>query len=88
MNVLHIGRGQRLSAWAWVIAHGEYCDEKKKFYLEKHTDFTQNVVDLCHFVGGFKGTWGADDDECYELILRKVDIIYVSRRDQSSAGHD
>ena len=33
-----------------VIAHGEYCDEE--FYLEKHIDFTQNVVDLCTNIEG------------------------------------
>ena len=32
-----------------VIAHGQYCDEEV-FHLEKHTDYTQNVVDLCNFV--------------------------------------
>ncbi|XP_022319697.2 uncharacterized protein LOC111122301 [Crassostrea virginica] len=54
-----------------VIAHGDYCDEEE-FYLEKHIDFTQNVVDLCNFVGGIDGTGGGDEDECYELILRKA----------------
>ena len=54
-----------------VIAHGDYCDEEV-FYLEKHIDFTQNVVDLCNFVGGIEGTGGGDQDECYELILRKA----------------
>ena len=54
-----------------VIAHGDYCDEEV-FYLEKHIDFTQNVVDLCNFVGGIEGTGGGDQDECYELILRNV----------------
>ena len=57
-----------------VIVHGDFCDEEV-FYLEKHIVFTQNVVDLCNFVGGIMGTWGGNQDECYELILRKVDII-------------
>ena len=64
-----------------VIAHGDYCDEQE-FYLEKHIDFTQNVVDLCNFVGGIKGTWVGDQDDCYELVLRKVVIIHVGRRFQ------
>ena len=42
-----------------VIAHGDYCNEEV-FYLEKHIVFTQNVVDLCNFVGSIKGTWGGD----------------------------
>ena len=54
-----------------VIAHGDYCDEEE-FYLEKHIDFTENVVDLCNFVGGIDGTGDGDEDECYELILRKT----------------
>ena len=40
-----------------VIAHGDYCDEEV-FYQENHIVFTQNVVDLCNFVGGIKGVWG------------------------------
>ena len=63
-----------------VIAHGEYCEEE--FYLKKHIDFTQNVVDLCNLVGGINGTWGGNQDECCEPILGKVDIIYVGRRVQ------
>ena len=39
-----------------VIAHGDYCDEV--FYLEKHIVFTQNVVDLCSFLGSVEGTGG------------------------------
>lgn len=54
-----------------VIAHGDYCDEEV-FYLEKHIDFTQNVAELCQFVGEVEGTGGGDQDECYELILRKA----------------
>ncbi|XP_062601715.1 uncharacterized protein LOC134263399 [Saccostrea cucullata] len=54
-----------------VIAHGDYCDEKV-FYLEKHIDFTHNVADLCNFVGEVEGTGGGDQDECYELVLRKA----------------
>ena len=49
-----------------VIAHGDYCDEEV-FYLEKPIDFTQNVVDLCYFVGGIKGTWGGNQNECYGI---------------------
>lgn len=59
-----------------VIAHGDYCDEKV-FYLEKHIDFTQNVVDLCNFVGEVEGTGGGDQDECYELILRKANETFT-----------
>ena len=40
-----------------VIAHGDYCDEEV-FYLEKHIDFTQNVVNLCNFLGSVEGTGG------------------------------
>lgn len=54
-----------------VIAHGDYCDEEV-FYLEKHIDFTQNVAELSQFVGEVEGTGGGDQDECYELILRKA----------------
>ena len=51
-----------------VIAHGDYCD-KDIFYLEKHIDFSNNIVDLCNFLNSVEGTGGGDPEECYEYIL-------------------
>ena len=52
-----------------VIAHGDYCD-KDIFYLEKHIDFSNDIVELQNFVNEIEGTGGGDPEECYEYILR------------------
>ncbi|XP_071104824.1 uncharacterized protein [Haliotis cracherodii] len=54
-----------------VVAHGDYCDEEM-FYVTKHVDFTDNVMELCNFVNEVGGTGGGDVEECYELVLRLV----------------
>ena len=54
-----------------VIAHGDYCDADV-FYLEKHVDFTTDVVQLTDLVNNVDGTGGGDPEECYEYILRLV----------------
>jgi len=56
-----------------IIAHGDYCD--KDNYIVKWIDFGATVPELCDFVENVKVTSGGDTDECYELVLRRVQEV-------------
>ncbi|KAK7116461.1 uncharacterized protein [Littorina saxatilis] len=54
-----------------VVAHGDYCDERKP-YLTKHLDFTDDLPRLVDFVNKVETTFGGDEPEAYEVMLRLV----------------
>jgi len=54
-----------------IIAHGDYCD-KGNPYIIKGLDMSRNEDDIVKFVNGVKPTFGGDWEECYELVLNKV----------------
>ena len=54
-----------------VVAHGDYCDEVNR-YITKHIDFTDNLPGLVHFVNNVEMTFGGDEPEAYEVMLRLV----------------
>ena len=56
-----------------IIAHGDYCD--KANYIVKWIDFGADVREMCNFVENVDKTHGGDRDECYELVLRRVQEV-------------
>ena len=54
-----------------VVAHGDYCDEGST-YITKHVDFTNNLPQLVNFVNDVQETFGGDEPEAYEVMLRLV----------------
>ncbi|KAK7477662.1 hypothetical protein BaRGS_00031046 [Batillaria attramentaria] len=53
-----------------VIAHGDYCDRAK--YITTHVDFTDDLPKLVNFVNTVDSTFGGDEPEAYEVMLRLV----------------
>lgn len=53
-----------------VMAHGDYCDAHN--YVIKWIDFGASLPELSDFVQNISGTGGGDFDECYELVLARV----------------
>jgi uncharacterized Zn finger protein len=49
-----------------IIAHGDYCDNEKKY---NQLDFTYNQTDIKQFIENAPSTSGGDYPECYELVL-------------------
>ena len=54
-----------------IFAHGDYCDARKT-YVTKYVDFTNDANSLCSFVRDVGATFGGDEPECYELVMREV----------------
>ena len=57
-----------------VFAHGDYQD-KDSTYDTTWVDFTTDENKLCKFVKDVSATCGFDYEECYELVLRQVELI-------------
>jgi len=58
-----------------IVAFGDYCDMKSKndfgnAYQE--SEFTNNENELINFVNNAKNTSGGDEDEFYELVIKKI----------------
>ena len=67
-----------------IFAHGDYCDAGKT-YITKHVDFTNDADRLCPFVRDVGATFGGDEPECYELVMREVqEKLSWSPRSQKS----
>lgn len=53
-----------------VVAHGDYCDASN--YIIKWIDFGASLPEMCDFVQNISATSGGDFDECYELVLARI----------------
>ncbi len=62
-----------------VMAHGDYCDEKRQYLLKK-VDLTDNQASVLKFIKTVKGTYGGDAPEAYEYAL------YTARSQKWRAG--
>lgn len=54
------------------MAHGDYYDLSHDRYLIKWIDFGASIEEVVKFFENLSITHGGDDDECYELVLRKT----------------
>lgn len=54
-----------------IFAHGDYCDAHRS-YVTKYINFSNNPNTLCNFVSNVSSTYGGDEPECYELVMREV----------------
>ena len=54
------------------MAHGDYYDLSHDRYLIKWIDFGASIEEVVKFFDNLSITHGGDDDECYELVLRKT----------------
>lgn len=54
-----------------VIAHGDYCDEKRT-YITKMLDLTSDKDKILHFINNVEATDGGDAPECYEFVLNQI----------------
>jgi len=55
-----------------IIAHGDYPQTSAEPYVTKRLDFTTSVSEITAFVNGVEKTYGADHEECYEVMLHEV----------------
>lgn len=54
-----------------VIAHGDYCDDEDT-YITKELEFSSDTDKICDFIRTVGSTFGGDSDECYSLVLHKL----------------
>lgn len=57
-----------------IIAFGDYCDMRGGQFVNAYqqSEFTNDQAKLINFVKGAKGTSGGDEDEFYELVIKKI----------------
>ncbi|XP_059163367.1 uncharacterized protein LOC131946539 [Physella acuta] len=57
-----------------LIAQGDYCDSESS-YAVRSVDLTSDVQTLVHFAQNVPATGGGDAPECYELVLKKAQLL-------------
>lgn len=58
-----------------IVAFGDYCDMKSKSDFGKAyqvLDLTNNENKIIEFINNAQNTSGGDDDEFYELVIKKI----------------
>ena len=79
-----------------IVAFGDYCDMKSATEFGKAyqvLDLTRDENKLIHFVNTAKNTSGEDNDEFYELVIKKITEETSWRKDSTKsvlliADHD